>query len=357
MKRLLIAAGGTGGHVYPALAVAHLAKDEGWDILWLGTRGRMEEKIVPNFFPIEFINMQAVRNKGWRQQVSVPWRLTRAIAQSRSIIKHFRPDCLLTMGGFVCAPAGLAARCSRVPFVVHEQNAVAGLTNKLLKPMATSVLEAFSGTFAASDKVRFVGNPVRHTLCDLPPTKARLQARTGVPHLLVLGGSQGAHALNSVLIEAIACMPEAVRPAVWHQTGEHDFNQINVASEQFKGRYKAQAFIHDMAKAYQWADLVICRSGALTVSELAMVGLASILVPFPSAVDNHQHLNAQQLVKCESAWLMPQARLTSVSLGALLEKAFSDRDQLVVMGERARAVAPLQATQLVLSECEYVRQK
>ncbi len=356
MKRLMIAAGGTGGHIYPALAVAHLAKANGWDVLWLGSRGRMEEKIVPLHYPIEYISMKAVRNKGWSRKLMLPLDLTRATLQAMRVMRQYQPECLLTMGGFVCAPAGLAAKCLGVPLIVHEQNAVPGLTNRLLKPLAASVLEAFSGTFDSSSKVRTVGNPVRAQLHALLPTKERLLARQPSSRLLVLGGSQGASALNNAIMAAFESMPEDVRPEVWHQTGENDYEAIKAQSIEFRSVYRVDAFIKDMANAYAWADLVFCRAGALTVSELASVGLASILVPLPGAVDNHQHLNAQVLIREQAAWLVPQGRLSPSSLADLLQQAFLDKYKLVSMGESARSLAPTDASRLVLGECEYVRQ-
>lgn len=355
MKRLLIAAGGTGGHIFPAMAVADIAKENNIDVLWLGTRGRMEERLVPDKFAIEYINMKALRGKGLLAKLLGPFRLLHAIWQSIRWIRLFKPDCFLSMGGFVAAPAGIAAWLMGVPIVVHEQNAVAGMTNKLLARLAKRVCQAFSSAFPVSEKVLTVGNPVRSHLTTLPDVTERIDTELPL-HVLIIGGSQGARAINQSMVAMMQQYDLPQTLAVWHQTGRLDAEYVQHASTDWSN-YRTETFINDIAEAYVWADVVVCRAGALTVSELAAVGLASILVPLPSAVDDHQTANARQLVDHQAALLLPQSQLNAQTLHAALQALWKDKTLCVTMGQKAQASACHGAAQKVYNECENVGSK
>jgi UDP-N-acetylglucosamine--N-acetylmuramyl-(pentapeptide) pyrophosphoryl-undecaprenol N-acetylglucosamine transferase len=349
---ILIMAGGTGGHVFPALAVAQALRAQSREVVWLGTRRGLEARVVPAAgFPVEWVNVTGLRGKGWRTWLEAPVRLAVALAQSLAIMRRRRPAAVLGMGGFVTGTGGVAAWLTRRPLVIHEQNAVAGLSNRLLARLAREVLEAFPGSFPAGRRTRCVGNPVREDILALPPPVARLAARDGRTRLLVLGGSLGAQALNERVPEALARLSLDARPEVWHQTGERTLASAQAAYARAEVDARIVPFIDDMAGAYAWADLVICRAGAITIAELAAAGVGAILVPFPHAVDDHQTQNAAWLVRAGAAELVPQDALDADGLAARLERLLSDRDLLLAMAESARRVARPDATAALEQAC------
>jgi len=353
--RVLIMAGGTGGHVFPALAVARELGARGVEVSWLGARHGLEAELVPGAgLPIDFISVAGLRGKGAVGWLLAPVRLLRALGQALAILRRRRPAAVLGMGGFVTGPGGVGARLLRLPLVIHEQNAVAGLTNRLLAPIATRVLEAFPNSFGAR-QARVTGNPVRTEIAALPAPEQRLAARAGRLRLLVLGGSLGATALNEIVPEALARMDADAQPEVRHQAGRRNIGQAQDAYRRAGVTAQVTPFFDDMAEAYGWADLVICRAGALTIGELAAAGVAALLVPFPFAVDDHQTRNAAFLANADAAELLPQATLNAATLAARLadysRDAAEGRPRLLAMARRARALAQPDATAVVAEEC------
>lgn len=349
----LIMAGGTGGHVFPALAVARVLRDRGFEPIWLGTQRGLEAKLVPqNQIEIEWIAVSGVRGKGAVTLLLAPFQLLRAIAQSLAVMRKRRPAVVLGAGGFVSGPGGLAAWLTRRPLVIHEQNAVAGMTNRMLARLAHRVFEAFPASFGAGVRAEVVGNPVRREIAVLMPPEQRFAQRRGPLHLLVFGGSQGAARLNAAVPAALALLPAAQRPQVIHQAGERNYQQAVELYAKHGVQAEVRAFIDDMARAYADADLVVCRSGALTVAELAAAGVGSLLVPFAAAVDDHQTRNAQFLVDAHAAVLLPEAELTpqrlAAELGRLLEQG---RDYLSRMAQNARARAIVDADVRIADAC------
>jgi len=349
---IVIMAGGTGGHVFPALAVAEQLRARGVPVVWMGTRRGLEARLVPQAgIPIEWIGVAGLRGHGLRRLVTAPVMLTQALLQAGGILRRLQPRLVLGMGGFASGPGGLMARLLGIPLVVHEQNALAGMTNRWLSRLADRVLEAFPGSFPPPRRALAVGNPVRASIAALPEPAQRFADRAGRPRLLVVGGSQGALALNQLLPAALALVPAAQRPEVWHQAG----GALQAAAAQ---AYKAagvavqlQPFIEDMAAAYSWADLVLCRAGALTVAELAAAGVGAVLVPFPHAVDDHQTANARFLESSGAALIAPQAGLNPEQLAALLQTLLSDRARLLAMAQAARGLARADAAAQVASIC------
>lgn len=353
---VMIMAGGTGGHVYPALAVARGLAAMGRDVVWLGTRRGLEGRVIPQQqIPIEWISVSGLRGKGVVNWLLAPFRLLRALFQALSILRKTRPSVVLGMGGFVSGPGGLAARLLGRRLVIHEQNAVAGLTNRSLARIADRVLEAFPGSFPNPGHIRSgvetVGNPVRDEILSLAEPGRRMAGRSGSLRLLVLGGSQGALRLNTMTPLALAQIDGGQRPQVWHQAGAGTLDQAKSAYRLHDVDARVEPFIEQMADAYGWADLVICRAGALTVFELAAAGLAAVLVPFPSAVDDHQTLNADWLVRAGAAVLLPEADLSADSLAAMILKFSGDRQGLLDMAGRARALAAPGACGKVVRAC------
>ncbi|MDQ2695681.1 MAG: undecaprenyldiphospho-muramoylpentapeptide beta-N-acetylglucosaminyltransferase, partial [Pseudomonadota bacterium] len=284
---VMIMAGGTGGHVFPALAVAEWLRRRDVPVVWMGTRRGLEATLVPKAgIPVEWIGVAGLRSSGWRRGLMAPVMLAQALGQAAVALGRCRPRVVLGMGGFVSGPGGLMAWLRRIPLVIHEQNAVAGLTNRWLARFADQVLEAFPDSFPAARHARCTGNPVRQAIADLLPPAARFAGRRGPARLLVVGGSQGALALNQLVPQALARLPE--RPEVWHQAGGRLLEAARTAYAQAGVSARLEPFIDDMAGAYGWADLVLCRAGALTVAELAAAGVGAVLVPFPYAVDDHQ---------------------------------------------------------------------
>ncbi len=350
MARILIMAGGTGGHVFPALAVADALRDRGWEVSWMGTPDSFESRTVPAAgFPLETVAAHRLRGQGLAGLALAPFRLARAVAQAWRVLGRVRPQVVLGMGGFVTAPGGLASRLRGIPLVIHEQNTVPGMANRWLAKFAARVLEAFPGSFPEKTGARVTGNPVRRELLDLPPPEARLAGREGPARVLVLGGSLGALALNERVPAALArtALPLEIR----HQAGRDKAETARAAYREAGLEARVTEFIDDMAEAYAWADLVICRAGALTVSELAVVGVASVLIPYPHAVDEHQTRNAAFLVEGGAAHLVPQSELEPETTGKLLRGLLSDRDRLLEMAKRARALGRPDATEAVARHC------
>ncbi|OOE95063.1 MULTISPECIES: undecaprenyldiphospho-muramoylpentapeptide beta-N-acetylglucosaminyltransferase [unclassified Salinivibrio] len=336
-KRLLVMAGGTGGHVFPGLAVAKFLEKQGWDICWLGTADRMEAELVPKYgIEIAFIRVKGLIGSGLMRKLRAPWMIVSAIWQARQVIKRVKPDAVLGMGGYVSGPGGIAAWLSGVPVILHEQNAVAGLTNQWLAKVAKQVLQAFPGAF---DGQPVVGNPVRRDVCDLPDPAQRFADRQGALRILVMGGSQGARILNQTVPEAMPRLEQSV--TVRHQAGKNNAEKT-LSAYQHAGMVDVDVseFIDDVAEAYAWADVVICRSGALTVSELAAAGVGAIFVPFMHA-DRQQALNGDYLVSRGAALMIEQPSLTAQSLAETINRL--DRHRLLAMATAARDAAIIDA--------------
>ncbi len=354
---VMIMAGGTGGHVFPALAVANELQQRGVEVFWLGTRTGMEADLVPRAgIEMEWISIAGLRGKGLLGWMLAPFRLARAMFQSATIIFRRRPMAILGMGGFVAGPGGMVASLLHKPVLIHEQNAIAGLTNRILSRRVYRVMQAFPKTFADSKKPFTTGNPVRIEIAALAEPAERLKDRKGPLRLLVVGGSLGAQALNEIVPEVLSCLSEDERPEVWHQTGKRNIDATKTIYQSQNIAARVDAFIADMAEAYAWADLVLCRSGALTVSELAAAGVASLLVPYPHAVDDHQTANAAFLADNGAAKLLPQNELNSEQLLQLLKEFNEDcqnnnRAKLIKMAEQARSQAKPDAVKQVADMC------
>jgi len=351
-RLILIAAGGTGGHVYPALAVATALQQASCDIVWLGTRRGLESRVIPAAgIPIEWVAVSGLRGKRSLSLVAAPFKLAYALIQSLYIMFKHRPAAVLGMGGFVSGPGGLAAWLTRRPLVIHEQNAVSGLTNRLLARLARVVLQAFPGSFNASIKAETVGNPVRGDIAAIEEPSSRFSGRQGPIRLLVLGGSQGALALNQVVPAALALLPADSRPIVRHQAGENTLEQARAAYDEHDLPVELTPYIEDMASAYSWADLVVCRSGALTVAELSAAGLGAIFVPFPAAVDDHQTANARPMADAGAAVIVQQSELDDESFAALLKSWLVSRDALLTRARKARSLAKPDALLHITNLC------
>jgi len=349
-KPILIMAGGTGGHVYPALAVADYLRDRGVPLYWLGTRHGLEARVVPERrFPLLTIDIRGLRGNGVIGWLLAPFRLCIALGQAIRHLLRCRPAVVLGMGGFVSGPGGFAAWLLRIPLVIHEQNAVAGLTNRLLAPLARAVLEGFPGSFARG--ARTTGNPVRADIGRLPPPAERLAGRSGPVRLLVLGGSQGARALNQRLPAALRDV-RGVELEVLHQAGPRHLEEARrLYADAGLRNVEVVAYIENMAGAYAWADIVLCRAGALTIAELCVAGIAAILVPYPFAVDDHQTANARHVSGAGGAVLLPEQELDAPALASLLAELAGDRARLLGMAERCRSLGRPEAVQTVGDVC------
>lgn len=346
--KLMIVAGGTGGHIFPGIAVAEYLLKQGWQVVWLGTSDRMEAEVVPKHgLAIRFIDVQGVRGNGLKRLVKAPFMVLKAILQARKVMQQEQPDVLLGMGGYVTGPAGLAAKTLGIPLIVHEQNAVAGMSNKLLAKFSNQVLGAFPGAFPEVD-YQVVGNPVRQSVANI-----NYSPETELCRILVVGGSLGAKVLNDEL-PAVFSQLNKVKPIeVWHQTGKGNLGAVKGAYQELSLKAKVAQFIDDIDAAYAWADIVVCRSGALTVSEIAAAGKMALFVPFPHAVDDHQTANAQFLVSNQAALLLQQRDLNQQSLVALL-KPFIEQPQLIKeMADKAKSYAQTDATEQVAN---YIKQ-
>ena len=349
---VLITGGGTGGHVFPGLAAAGELIAAGARVRWLGTRAGMEARLVPAAgIAIDFLDAKGVRGKRRSEQLLMPLRLLRALLQALRLLWRLRPNCVLGTGGFVAGPGGLAAWLLRIPLVVHEQNAVAGTTNRLLARLAGHILLGLPGPFPGWPQTRFVGNPVRAAIAALSPPRQRLGTRSGALRLLVLGGSQGARVLNETLPAAMASIESQQRPQIWHQCGEHEIMECAERYRQAGVEARTSAFIAEMAEAYAWADLVICRAGALTVSELAAAGLPAVLVPLPTAIDDHQSANARWLAAAGGAVVIAQRDFTPAWLAGELQRLGASRALLVEMAVNARSLAKPDAAKRVAAAC------
>ena len=359
---VLIMAGGTGGHVFPALALARLLRAASLNVVWLGTRRGLEARVVPaEGFPVEWLSIGGLRGKGITTLLAAPFRLAAALWQALSVMRRHRPAVVVGLGGFVTGPGGLAAWLTRRPLLIHEQNAVAGFTNRCLSHLAREVLTAFPAAFPVQGKVHLIGNPVREDIAALPAPAVRFGARDGAIRLLVVGGSLGAMRLNTAVPAALAQLAraplaradqtDAPRFIVRHQAGEKHLEAARAAYREAGVTADVSPFIADMAEALGWADLAICRAGALTVAELAAAGLGAVLVPYPHAVDDHQTQNAQFLVDAGAARLIADAELVPDTLAALLGSLATDRARLLAMAEAARRVARPDAAQALFDRC------
>lgn len=343
--KVLVMAGGTGGHVFPALAVAQELRTRGHEVVWMGTPDSFEaRRVPPQGFPIAFVRVSGLRGKGLLKLFLAPLLIARAMLDAWAVFRRQQPQAVLGMGGFAAGPGGVVAWAWGVPLVIHEQNAAAGITNRLLARLARRTLQAFPETFAGA---RTVGNPVREGFALLPAAAARLDRNTR--RVLVIGGSQGARALNERMPRALKLMPEAQRPEVRHQAGrtldvaQKAYAEAGVAAE-------VTAFIDDMPAALAWADLIVCRAGASTIAELAAAGCAALLVPFPAAVDDHQTRNGEHLVRAGAAVLIQERDLTPERLAHTLAELLDDRPRLIRMAEAARSCAWPEATRAIADE-------
>lgn len=344
VRRIVIMAGGTGGHVFPALAVAQLLAEKGWQVSWLGTQKGLESRVVPaHDIAIDWLSVAGVRGKGALSKIKAGFMLIRACFQALKILRKRKPDVVLGMGGFVAGPGGLMAKLLGIPLVIHEQNRVPGTTNRLLAKIANQVLEAFPDSFKMAVNAKCTGNPLRKAFLNMPEREGR-DARQGI-NILVVGGSQGAQILNEIVPEAAAMLTDV---QVRHQTGAAMFEQVQNRYQVLAVRAQVQAFIEDMVAAYQWADLVICRSGAMTVSELAAAGVPAILIPLPHAIDDHQTANARYLTDAGAGQMLMQKDLTAASLAEQITKV---AEHLNEMARAAKQCARLDATEVVAANC------
>ncbi|OZG71988.1 undecaprenyldiphospho-muramoylpentapeptide beta-N-acetylglucosaminyltransferase [Hahella sp. CCB-MM4] len=355
-KTFLVMAGGTGGHVYPALAAAEALRQNGARVVWLGSAGGMEERIIGNTdIPMQLLSIGGLRGKGVMTLIKAPLNLLRALWQAYKVYRREHPDCVLGMGGFAAGPGGIVAMLTRTPLVIHEQNAIAGMTNRWLAKWAKTVLQAFPGAFTGKeivgkDKVHTVGNPVRQELTTLASPKERgIGSRR--PTVVVLGGSRGAQALNEIVPAAMAKIEEHDRPAVIHQAGAGKEESCRALYEQSGVDAQVFDFLHDMRDIYEKADLVICRAGALTLTELTAVGVGAILVPYPYAVDDHQTANARYLEQAGAAIIFQQAELTVDKLASSISQLLAQPERLLDMADKANQLAQPEATQSVVRYC------
>jgi len=346
-RSILIMAGGTGGHIFPALAVADILRAQGWRVTWLGAPRSMEAELVPRHgYEMAWVRFSGVRGKGLLRLLLLPFDLLVAMWQSAAAILRHRPDVVLGLGGYITFPGGMMAALLRRPLVIHEQNSIAGLSNKVLARVAQKVLSGFPDVLA---RAVWCGNPVRSDIAALPDPQQRYAARSGRLNVLVVGGSLGAKAINLALPQALALLPQEVRPNVLHQTGKQHFEAVKRAYQQAGVQADIKPFMDEMARHYGNADLVICRAGALTVAELAAAGVASILIPFPFAVDDHQTRNARFLSQHGAAVLLPQSELSAEKLAQLLREL--SREKLLAMAQQARSLAKADAALRVAQVC------
>lgn len=345
-KTLLIMAGGTGGHIFPALVVGEQMREQGWRVVWLGNPDGMEARLVPQHgFEMVWLKFGALRGKGLMRKLLLPFNLLRGFWQAQQAVRQVQPDVVLGMGGYISFPGGMMASLLGKPLVLHEQNSVAGLANRVLSGVADRVATGFPEVFK---KGVWVGNPVRPEIAAIAPPAERMAGREGALRLLVIGGSLGAQALNEVIPQGMALLGANELPQIVHQAGEKHIEVLKAAYAASGVSAHCVSFIDDMAGAYEWADLVICRAGALTVAELAAAGVASILVPFPHAVDDHQTGNAKFLVNVGGAFLMPQSEMSADAIALIRNYS---RGQLLEMAEKARSLAKPEATQGVANIC------
>ena len=349
---VLIMAGGTGGHVFPALAVAKVLRERGVAVVWLGVPGSMESRLVPaQGFPIEWVRVAGIRGKGVIAWVLAPLRIVNAVAQAMRVLKRVKPRSVLGAGGYVSGPGGIAAWLLRIPLLIHEQNAIAGMTNRWLARLATQVLEAFPGSFGGRVRANTIGNPVREDIAAIAPPAQRFAGRESRARLLICGGSQGARRLNEALPLAIAKLKPQDRPQVLHQSGERGLESTRAAYVAARVEAEVLPFIDDMAKSYAWADLAVCRAGAMTVAELQAAGLGAIFVPLPLATDDHQTKNAAIMVGAGAARIIQERDLTPEALSGLIAGLIADRAHLLKMAEAARGARIIDAASRLADLC------
>lgn len=347
-KVALVMAGGTGGHIFPGLAVAHALREQGWRVHWLGAPGSMEERLVPpQGFLLETIDFAGVRGKGLLTLALLPLRLLKAFAQALSVVRRVKPDVVIGLGGYISFPGGMMAVLAGKPLILHEQNSVAGMANKVLASVADKVFAAFPN---ALPKAQWVGNPLRQAFLQQPEPAERFAGRSGPLKVLVVGGSLGAKALNDIVPQAVALLPVEARPQVVHQSGAKQIDALRANYAAAGVQAELTPFIEDPAQAFADADLVICRAGASTVTELAAVGVAAIYVPFPHAVDDHQTTNAHFMVDAGGGWLMPQAALNAQKLAEMLQNM--QRSTLLNVALKAKTMQKIHATREVVAACE-----
>jgi len=346
-RSILIMAGGTGGHIFPALAVADVLRTRGWNVTWLGAPNSMEAELVPKHgYAMAWVRFSGLRGKGLLRKLLLPLNLLVALGQSAAALLRHRPDVVLGMGGYITFPGGVMAALLRRPLLIHEQNSIAGLSNKVLARLAARVLSGFPDVLPGAE---WCGNPVRDSIAALPEPQARYNARSGALNVLVVGGSLGAKAINECVPLALALLPPGERPLVVHQSGKQHFDAVCAAYQQADVSAEVQPFLDGMAARYAQADVVICRAGALTVAELAAAGVASILVPFPFAVDDHQTGNARFLSERGAAILLPQHEMNPRHLAEVLQNL--SRARALQMAQAARTVAQPAAAQRVAEVC------
>ena len=347
-RTALIMAGGTGGHIFPGLAVAQALRERGWNVRWLGAPGSMESRIVPaQGFPLETIEFSGVRGKGIMTLAFLPMRLLRAFWQALAVVRRVKPDVVVGLGGYISFPGGMMAVLAGKPLVLHEQNSVAGMANKVLASVSHRIFTAFPNVFP---KGRWVGNPLRREFTEQPAPEQRFAGRSGPLRLLVVGGSLGAKALNEIVPQALALIPADVRPVVLHQSGAAQIDALRANYAAAGVAAELTPFIDDTARAFAEADVIVCRAGASTVTEIAAVGAAAIYVPFPSAVDDHQTTNARFLVDAGGGWLMQQSALTAQSLAEMLQNM--QRATLLERAGKAKKMQKTDATAEVVAACE-----
>lgn len=353
---VMVMAGGTGGHVFPALAVADALRKRNAHVEWLGTSRGIENTLVPAAnIRLHHVGVEGVRGRGIFGLIKAPFLIVLAVLQAIAIFRKVKPNVVIGFGGFASGPGGVAAKILRLPLVIHEQNAVAGTTNRLLSKFATRVLSAFDGAFKdTAINAQVVGNPVRDVIANLPNSAERYDNRSTQKeslHLLVLGGSLGAKAINELVPQALAKLPVADRPNVRHQAGKSHLESTIATYMQYQVNAKVDAFVDDMAAAYAWADVVVCRAGALTVSELMAAGVAALLIPLPSAIDDHQTFNAAILARANAGIAVAQQELTAEKLATLLLSQLHERANLKLMATNARSLALPQAAETVATIC------
>jgi UDP-N-acetylglucosamine--N-acetylmuramyl-(pentapeptide) pyrophosphoryl-undecaprenol N-acetylglucosamine transferase len=350
LKRVLIMAGGTGGHVFPGLAVARTLREQGVEVHWLGTSKGIEARLVPaENIPLHLLTIGGLRGKSIKTLLKAPFELCRSIMQARKIIKQIDPQVVLGLGGYASGPGGMASWLMRRPLVIHEQNAKAGYTNKILGMFAARILEGFPDAFTAKAKVEAVGNPVRNEIERLAPPAERMKDRQKPFRLLVIGGSLGAMALNDIMPEALARLSKEERPEVIHQTGDKHFDKAINSYKSMGIEAQLNPFIQDMAASYAWADMVICRAGALTVAELCAAGVGAIFVPYPHAVDDHQTANASYMVKEGAALCIQQSELSADKMAGMIHEFAISPEKRMAMAEAAYGLRKMNVQQKIVN--------
>ena len=351
-RPVLIMAGGTGGHVFPALSVAKVLRERGVPVVWLGVPGSMESRLVPaNGFAIEWVQVKGIRGKGLTAWLMAPFRIASAVVQAMAVLRRVRPRSVLGAGGYVSGPGGIAAWLLRIPLLIHEQNAIPGLTNRWLARIASQVLQGFPGSFDKSSGARFVGNPVRADIAAIPEPAMRFEGRSGRARVLVFGGSQGAQRLNAMVPLALSQLDPKRRPQVRHQAGERGIDAARDAYRQARVEADVTPFIEDMAAAYAWADVAVCRAGAMTIAELQAAGLGALLIPLPVATDDHQTKNAETMVHIGAGRVLQERDLTAESLSACIADLTADRDRMRRMATAARGARVTDAALRVANLC------